>query len=66
VIILDEILFSCSLLDSSHGGSYGKDERFTPLDQQYTFFGKLQFPVETDIGAWIEKVSFRIINVIIK
>ncbi|ESW21090.1 hypothetical protein PHAVU_005G040900 [Phaseolus vulgaris] len=45
------------LLDSSHGGSYGKDERFTPLDQQYTFFGKLQFPVETDIDAWIEKIK---------
>ncbi|KAK7401550.1 hypothetical protein VNO78_13118 [Psophocarpus tetragonolobus] len=45
------------LLDSSHGGSYGKDERFTPLDQQYTFFGKLQFPVKTDIDAWTEKIK---------
>ncbi|XP_014500928.1 callose synthase 2 [Vigna radiata var. radiata] len=44
------------LLDSSHGGSYGKDERFTPLDQQY-IFSKLQFPVETDIDAWIEKIK---------
>ncbi|TKY49513.1 Callose synthase 2 [Spatholobus suberectus] len=45
------------LLDSSHGGSYGKDERLTPLDQQYTFFGKLQFPVGTDIEAWTEKIK---------
>ncbi|XP_020232679.1 callose synthase 2 isoform X1 [Cajanus cajan] len=44
------------LLDSSHGGSYGKDERFTPLDQQYTF-GKLQFPVKTEIEAWTEKIK---------
>ncbi|RDX98648.1 Callose synthase 2, partial [Mucuna pruriens] len=45
------------LLDSSHGGSYSKDERLTPLDQQYTFFGKLQFPVKTDIEAWTEKIK---------
>ncbi|KAG5015805.1 hypothetical protein JHK85_021941 [Glycine max] len=45
------------LLDSSHGGSYGKDERFTPLEKQYTFFGKLQFPVKTDIDAWTEKIK---------
>ena len=63
---MDSLSFSCSLLDSSHGGSYGKDERFTPLEKQYTFFGKLQFPVKTDIDAWTEKVSFKIKNVIIK
>ncbi|KAK7323905.1 hypothetical protein VNO77_27407 [Canavalia gladiata] len=45
------------LLDSSHGGSYGKDERLTPLDQQYQFFGKLQFPVQTEIEAWTEKIK---------
>ncbi|XP_027342248.1 callose synthase 2-like [Abrus precatorius] len=45
------------LVDSSHGGSYGKDERLTPLDQQYKFFGKLQFPVTTDIEAWTEKIK---------
>ena len=57
---MDSLSFSCSLLDSSHGGSYGKDERFTPLEKQYKFFGKLQFPVKTDIDAWAEKVSFTI------
>ncbi|KAG8646373.1 callose synthase 1 isoform X1 [Manihot esculenta] len=38
-----------SLLDSSHGGSFGKHEGMTSLDQQYQFFGSLRFPVqETD------------------
>ncbi|XP_065872528.1 callose synthase 2 [Euphorbia lathyris] len=44
-----------SLLDSSHGGSYGKYEGMTPLDRQYQFFGVLNFPVlETE--AWKEKI----------
>ncbi|XP_057432720.1 callose synthase 1-like [Lotus japonicus] len=43
------------LLDSSHGGSYGKDERMTPLDQHDQIFGRLQFPVTTDTEAWSEK-----------
>ncbi|KAF7835954.1 callose synthase 1-like [Senna tora] len=46
-----------SLLDSSHGGSYGKDDRMTPLDQQYQFFGSLNFPVTTDTEAWKEKIK---------
>lgn len=37
-----------------------KDERMTPLDQQYQFLGRLQFPVTTDTEAWSEKVSFRL------
>ncbi|KAJ8748765.1 hypothetical protein K2173_011320 [Erythroxylum novogranatense] len=45
-----------SLLDSSHGGSYGKDEGMTPLDQQYQFFGSLGFPVP-DTEAWKEKIG---------
>ncbi|KAK7243498.1 hypothetical protein RIF29_38296 [Crotalaria pallida] len=45
------------LLDSSHGGSYGKDERMTPLDQQYQFFGRLKFPVTTETEAWTEKIK---------
>ncbi|KAJ1398852.1 Vacuolar protein sorting-associate protein Vta1/Callose synthase, N-terminal [Sesbania bispinosa] len=45
------------LLDSSHGGSFGKDERMTPLDQQYKFFGRLHFPVTTDTEAWSEKIK---------
>jgi len=49
-----------SLQDSSHGGALGKDERMTPLDQQYQFLGRLQFPVTTDTEAWSEKVSFRL------
>lgn len=66
MIILDSLSFTYSLLDSSHGGSYGKDERLTtPLDQQQYFFSRLQFPVETDIEAWTEKVSFTIIKVVI-
>jgi hypothetical protein len=45
------------LVDSSHGGSYGKDEGMKPLAQQYKFFGEIKFPVlETE--AWKEKVSF--------
>jgi callose synthase len=46
------------LQDSSHGGALGKDERMMPLDQQYQFLGRLQFPVTTDTEAWQEKVSF--------
>ena len=46
-----------SLLDSTHGGSYGKNEGMTPLDQQHQFFGELNFPVP-DTEAWKEKVNF--------
>jgi callose synthase len=51
------------LVDSSHGGSYGKDEGMKPLAQQYKFFGELEFPVpETE--AWKEKViSFTVLQV---
>ncbi|CAK9177419.1 unnamed protein product [Ilex paraguariensis] len=45
-----------SLLDSSHGGSYGMDEGMTPLDQQYQFFGALKFPVTEETDAWKEKI----------
>ncbi|RYR49519.1 hypothetical protein Ahy_A07g036037 isoform A [Arachis hypogaea] len=45
------------LLDSSHGGSFGKDERMTPLDQQYQVFGRLAFPVKTETEAWKEKIK---------
>ncbi|KAF5736396.1 callose synthase 2-like [Tripterygium wilfordii] len=45
-----------SLLDSSHGGSYGQHERLTPLDQQYQFFGRLNFPVMPETEAWKEKI----------
>lgn len=45
-----------SLVDSSHGGSYEKDEGMKPLAQQYKFFGELSFPVpETE--AWKEKIK---------
>ncbi|XP_015584610.1 callose synthase 1 isoform X4 [Ricinus communis] len=43
-----------SLLESSHGGSYGKQEEMT-LDRQYQFFGMLKFPV-TETEAWKEKI----------
>ncbi|XP_055960486.1 callose synthase 1-like isoform X2 [Mercurialis annua] len=43
-----------SLLESSHGGSYGKHEEMT-LNRQYQFFGMLKYPVpETE--AWKEKI----------
>ncbi|KAH9774697.1 callose synthase 2 [Citrus sinensis] len=45
-----------SLLDSSHGGSYGKTEGMTPLDQQFHFFGALRFPVYPETEAWKEKI----------
>ncbi|KAK9283040.1 hypothetical protein L1049_011268 [Liquidambar formosana] len=45
-----------SLLESSHGGSYSKDEGMKPLDQQYQFFGSLKFPVTSDEEAWKEKI----------
>ncbi|WKA02513.1 hypothetical protein VitviT2T_020690 [Vitis vinifera] len=44
-----------SLLDSTHGGSYGKHEGMMPLDQQHQFFGELNFPVP-DSEAWKEKI----------
>ncbi|THG19974.1 hypothetical protein TEA_029319 [Camellia sinensis var. sinensis] len=48
---------SPSLLDSSHGGSYGMDEGMTPLDKQYQFFGELRFPVTDDIEAFNERIK---------
>ncbi|CAL0326298.1 unnamed protein product [Lupinus luteus] len=45
------------LQDSTHGGSYGKDETMTPLDQQYRFFDGLRFPVTTEKEAWTEKIK---------
>ncbi|KAA8520299.1 hypothetical protein F0562_014555 [Nyssa sinensis] len=45
-----------SLLESSHGGSYGMDEGMKPLDQQYQFFGTLGFPVTEETEAWKEKI----------
>ncbi|PON81166.1 Glycosyl transferase [Trema orientale] len=45
-----------SLLESSHGGSYGNDEGMVPLDQQYKFFSALRFPVTSDTDAWKEKI----------
>uniref|UniRef100_A0A2P2MMM7 1,3-beta-glucan synthase n=5 Tax=Rhizophora mucronata TaxID=61149 RepID=A0A2P2MMM7_RHIMU len=44
-----------SLLDSSHGESYGKQEGMTPLDKQHQFFGSLRFPVPEE-EAWKEKI----------
>ncbi|KAL8139202.1 hypothetical protein V2J09_005203 [Rumex salicifolius] len=46
-----------SSLDSIHGGSYGTQERMTPLDQQHQFFGELNFPVTPETDAWKEKIS---------
>ncbi|KAK4253647.1 hypothetical protein QN277_010295 [Acacia crassicarpa] len=46
-----------NLQESSHGGSYGKDEKLTPIDQQHQFFGSLNFPVTTDSEAWKEKIK---------
>ncbi|KAL3815028.1 hypothetical protein ACJIZ3_016296 [Penstemon smallii] len=48
-----------SLLESSHGGSYGMQmhEGMTPLDQQYQYFGTLRFPVTQDLEAWREKIG---------
>ncbi|OVA03160.1 Glycosyl transferase [Macleaya cordata] len=50
-----------SLLDSSHGGSYGRYEGMTtPLDQQYQLFassGAIMFPVAPETEAWKEKIK---------
>lgn len=49
-----------SLLDSSHGGSYGLVEGMTSLDEKRGLFGKdehLRFPVTEETEAWKEKVS---------
>ncbi|KAL6964802.1 Callose synthase 2 [Sarracenia purpurea var. burkii] len=46
-----------SLLDSSHGGSYGTQEAMTPLAQQYQFFGTLRFPITEETEAWKEKIG---------
>ncbi|GAB2300205.1 Callose synthase 1 [Dionaea muscipula] len=45
-----------SLLDSSHGGSYGMYEGMTPLSKQHKFFGALNFPVAPEDEAWKEKI----------
>ena len=60
MIVVDSLSFTCSLQESSHGNSYGKDEKLTPIDQQHQFFGSLNFPVTTDSEAWKEKVSFKL------
>lgn len=49
--------FSSSLLESSHGGSYVMHQGMTPLDQQYQYFGALNFPVTEEAEAWKEKAS---------
>lgn len=54
---MGSLFYVCSLLDSTHGGSYGKHEGMMPLDQQHQFFGELNFPVP-DSEAWKEKVNF--------
>ncbi|XP_022896502.1 callose synthase 1-like [Olea europaea var. sylvestris] len=46
-----------SLLDSSHGGSYGMHQGMTPLDQQVQYFGTLKFPITEDTDAWKEKIG---------
>ncbi|KAG5565273.1 hypothetical protein RHGRI_001233 [Rhododendron griersonianum] len=45
-----------SLLDSSHGGSYGMHEGMIPPDKQYQFFGTLKFPITEETEAWKEKI----------
>lgn len=55
--ILCFLFFYYSLLDSSHGGSYGMHQGMTPLDQQVQYFGTLKFPITEDTDAWKEKVS---------
>ncbi|KAI5647696.1 hypothetical protein M9H77_33701 [Catharanthus roseus] len=49
-----------SLLDSSHGGSYGLVEGMTSLDEKRGLFGKdehLRFPVTEETEAWKEKIQ---------
>ncbi|KAL3516603.1 hypothetical protein ACH5RR_023505, partial [Cinchona calisaya] len=46
-----------SMLDSSHGGSYGMHETMTPIDKQYQFLGTLKFPVTEETEAWKEKIQ---------
>ncbi|XP_072986572.1 callose synthase 3-like [Typha latifolia] len=48
-----------SLLESSHGGSYGRPEGMAPLDQQYQLFasaGAFIFPLQVT-DAWTEKIK---------
>ncbi|PSS26439.1 Callose synthase [Actinidia chinensis var. chinensis] len=45
-----------SLLESSHGGSYGMHGGMTPLEKQYQFFGALRFPITQETEAWKEKI----------
>ncbi|XP_073029043.1 callose synthase 1-like [Primulina eburnea] len=53
--ILDD--FVPSLLESSHGGSYGMYQGMMPLDQQQQYFKTLRFPVTEDLEAWKEKIN---------
>jgi len=53
-------MFFDSLLDSIHGGGYGRHEGMTPLDQQVQLFapaGAIKFP-SPESDAWTEKVNF--------
>lgn len=65
-IMEDQVL---SNLDSSHGGSYGRNEGMTPLADQVQLFassGAIRFPIvqeteageeEVDLEAWKEKIK---------
>ncbi|KAK2637156.1 hypothetical protein Ddye_031948 [Dipteronia dyeriana] len=47
-----------SMLESSHGASYGNNEGMTPLDKKYQIFGSLNFPVTPKSEeAWKEKIG---------
>ncbi|KAG6393247.1 hypothetical protein SASPL_147483 [Salvia splendens] len=46
-----------SMLDSSHGNSYGMDQGMTPLDQQHQYFGSVNFPIIKETEAWKEKIG---------
>ncbi|EHA8588213.1 callose synthase 3 [Cocos nucifera] len=48
-----------SLLDSSHGGSHGRNDGMTPLEQQVQLFasaGAIKFPV-SESDQWTEKIK---------
>lgn len=46
-----------SMLDSSHGGSYGMDHGMTPIEKQHQYFGTVNFPVTEETEAWKEKIQ---------
>ncbi|KAI3681239.1 hypothetical protein L6452_36028 [Arctium lappa] len=52
--IIDEPL--TSLLESSHGGSYGVHEGIIPDKHYQKFFAALNFPVTEETEAWREKI----------